>query len=155
MSTYSQIYIQIVFAVKYREALIHASWEDELFKYITGTIQNKGQLLIAINGMPDHIHILIAMKPSCCLSDLVREVKKSSTEFIKEKKLVARKFQWQEGFGAFSYSQSALDNVINYIKNQKQHHRKKTFRQEYMEFLEAFDIEYKEQYLFEWFDDSI
>jgi putative transposase len=149
MSTYSQIYIQIVFAVKYRESLIHASWEDELFKYITGTIQNKGQLLIAINGMPDHIHILIAMKPSCCLSDLVREVKKSSTEFIKEKKLVARKFQWQEGFGAFSYSQSALDNVINYIKKQKQHHRKKTFRQEYMEFLEAFDIEYKEQYLFE------
>jgi putative transposase len=154
MSTYSQIYIQIVFAVKYREALIHASWEDELFKYITGTIQNKGQLLIAINGMPDHIHILIAMKPSCCLSDLVREVKKSSTEFIKEKKFVRGKFQWQEGFGAFSYSQSALDNVINYIKNQKQHHRKKTFRQEYIEFLEAFDIEYKEQYLFEWFDET-
>jgi putative transposase len=154
MSTYSQIYIQIVFAVKYRESLIHTSWEDELFKYITGTIQNKGQLLIAINGMPDHIHILIAMKPSCCLSDLVREVKKSSTEFIKEKKFVRGKFQWQEGFGAFSYSQSALDNVINYIKNQKQHHRKKTFRQEYIEFLEAFDIEYKEQYLFEWFDET-
>jgi putative transposase len=154
MSTYSQIYIQIVFAVKYRESLIHASWEDELFKYITGTIQNKGQILIAINGMPDHIHILIAMKPSCCLSDLVREVKKSSTEFIKEKKFVRGKFQWQEGFGAFSYSQSALDNVINYIKNQKQHHRKKTFRQEYIEFLEAFDIEYKEQYLFEWFDET-
>jgi putative transposase len=152
MSTYSQIYIQIVFAVKYRESLIHASWEDELYKYMTGTIQNKGQLLIAINGMPDHIHILIGLKPSCCLSDLVREIKKAATEFIKEKQFVKGKFQWQEGFGAFSYSKSALDNVVNYIKNQKQHHRKKTFRQEYIEFLEAFDIEYKEQYLFEWFD---
>ncbi len=153
MSTYSQIYIQIVFAVKYRESLIHTSWEDELYKYITGIIQNKGQLLIAINGMPDHIHILIGLKPSCCLSDLVREVKKASTEFIKEKKFVRGKFQWQEGFGAFSYSKSVLDTVINYVKNQKQHHQKKTFKQEFIEFLEAFEIEYKEAYLFEWLDE--
>jgi putative transposase len=154
MSTYSQIYIQIVFAVKYREALIQRSWEDELYKYITGIIQNKGQLLIAVNGMPDHIHILIALKPSCCLSDLVREVKKSATEFIKERKFTSYKFQWQEGFGAFSYGKHDLDHVIKYIKNQKQHHQRKTFRQEYLEFLEAFEIDFKEQYLFEWLDET-
>ena len=152
MSTYSQIYIQIVFAVKGRESLISASWEDELYKYITGIITNKGQKLLAINGMPDHIHILIGMKPSCCLADLVREIKKSSNEFVKEKRLTKFKFQWQEGYGAFSYSHSALDNVIAYINNQKEHHRKKSFREEYVEFLDKFKIEYEHKYLFEWLD---
>ena len=116
--TFSQIYIQIVFAVKKRECLIHQSWEEELYKYISGIIRNKEQKVLAINGMPDHIHILIGMKPSCCLSDLVREIKKSSNEFIKERKFSKYHFQWQEGFGAFSYSHSALDNVIFYIQNQ-------------------------------------
>lgn len=152
MSTYSQIYIQIVFAVKGRDSLIAKNWEDELYKYITGIITNKGQKLIAINGMPDHIHILIGMKPTCCLSDLVREIKKSTNEFIKEKKFTRLNFQWQEGYGAFSYSHSALDNVIAYINNQKEHHTKKTFREEYVEFLEKFKIEYKKEYLFEWID---
>jgi REP element-mobilizing transposase RayT len=152
-STFSQIYIQIVFAVKNRKSLIHETWEEELYKYTTGVIKNKGQKLLAINGMPDHIHIFIGMKPTCCLSDLVREIKKSSNEFIKEKKFTKFKFQWQEGFGAFSYSHSALDKVINYIKNQKTHHQKKSFKVEYLEFLKAFDIEYKEEYLFEWFED--
>mgnify|MGYP003435403632 CR=1 FL=1 len=152
MSTFSQIYIQVVFAVKGRESLIAKTWEDELYKYITGIITNKGQKLIAINGMPDHIHILIGMKPSCCLSDLVREIKKSTNDFIKEKKFTRLNFQWQEGYGAFSYSHSALDNVIVYINNQKEHHAKKSFREEYVEFLEKYKIEYKQEYLFEWID---
>lgn len=151
-STFSQIYIQIVFAVKGRESLIHTSWEEELYKYISGTIKNKEQKLIAINGMPDHVHILIGMKPTCCLSDLVREIKKSSNDFIKEKKFVKGKFTWQEGYGAFSYSQSNLDNVILYIQNQKKHHQKKTFKDEYLELLHKFEIEFKPEYLYEWIE---
>ena len=151
-STFSQIYIQIVFAVKGRESLIHTSWEEELYKYISGIINNKEQKLISINGMPDHIHLLIGMKPTCCLSDLVREIKKSSNDFVKEKKFVKGKFTWQEGYGAFSYSHSSLDNVINYIKNQKKHHQKKTFKEEYLELLHKFEIEFKSEYLYEWIE---
>lgn len=150
--TFSQIYIQIIFAVKYRQSLIHADWEEELYKYITGIITNKGQKLLAINGMPDHIHIFIGMRPSCCLSDLVREIKKASNDFIKEKKFTKFDFQWQDGYGAFSYSYSSLDNVIRYIQNQKEHHSKKTFKEEYKEFLTLFQIEHKDEYLFEWID---
>ena len=148
-STFSQIYIQVIFAVKGRNSLIHSSWEEELYKYITGIIRNKKQKLLAINGMPDHIHFFIGMKPTCCLSDLVREIKKSSNEFLKEKKLCKFKFQWQEGYGAFSYSHSSLDNVIDYINNQKTHHKKQSFIDEYKQFLTAFEIEYKDEYLFE------
>jgi len=148
--TFSQIYIQVVFAVKGRDNLIKPIWEEELYKYITGIVQNKGQKMLAINGMPDHIHFLIGMKPSCCLSDLIREIKKSSNSFIKEKKYSNYKFEWQEGYGAFSYNHSMLDNVINYIMNQTEHHKKKTFREEYEEFLKIFEIEYKDEYLFEW-----
>jgi len=151
--TYSQIYIQIVFAVGNRKYMIHPSIEEEVYKYITGVITNKNQKLLAINGIPDHIHILIGMKPSCCLSDLVREVKKSSNEFINEKWPSKHKFHWQGGFGAFSYSHSALDNVIRYIQNQKQHHRKKLFKEEYKAFLTKFKIEHKDEYLFKWFED--
>lgn len=150
--TFSQIYIQVVFAVKCRESLIHESWEDELYKYITGIIRKKGQKLLAINGMPDHIHLLIGLRPSCCLSDLVREIKKSSNEFIKEKKFSNRNFRWQEGFGAFSYSHSSLDNVVRYILNQKEHHRKKTFKEEYVDTLKTYEVEYKDEYLFEWLE---
>jgi len=150
--TFSQIYIQIIFAVKGRESLISKSWEDDLHKYITGIIRNKEQKLLAINGMPDHIHILIGMKPTCCLSDLVREIKKSSNEFIKEKKFSKFKFQWQEGYGAFSYSHSALDNVINYISKQKEHHQTHSFKEEYMNFLKNYQIDFKNEYLFEWIE---
>jgi REP element-mobilizing transposase RayT len=108
--------------------------------------------MLAINGMPDHIHFFIGMKPSCCLSDLVREIKKSSTEFIKEKKLSKFKFNWQEGYGAFSYSHSQIDSVVKYIINQKEHHKKQTFREEYMDFLKKFEIEFKEDYLFKWIE---
>jgi len=149
-NTFSQIYIQIVFAVKGRESLINQNWEEELYKYVSGIITNKGQKLLAINGMQDHIHILIGMKPSCCLSDLVREIKKSSNDFINEKKFCQSKFQWQEGYGVFSYSHSSLDNVIGYIQNQKEHHTKKTFKDEYIDFLTKFEIDFKQEYLFEW-----
>lgn len=150
--TFSQIYIQVVFAVKGRECVIHTSWEEELYKYISGIVRNKGQKMLAINGMPDHLHFIIGMKPSCCLSDLVREIKKSSNDFINEKKFSKYKFSWQEGYGAFSFSHSALDNVIQYVNNQKEHHRKISFKEEYKEFLEKFEVEFREEYLFEWLE---
>jgi len=141
----------MVFAVKGRRSSISVEWENELYKYITGIVQNKGQKMLSINGMPDHLHFLIGMKPSCCISDLVREVKKSTTVFIKEKKFNKFRFEWQEGYGAFSYSQSALDDIIIYIENQKKHHKKKSFKEEYIKILEKFNIEFKKEYLFEWF----
>jgi len=150
--TFSQIYIQVVFAVKGRNNLIHTQWEEDVYKYITGIVQNKGQKMLAINGMPDHIHFLIGMKPSCCLSDLVREIKKSSNSYIKEKNFVKSKFEWQSGFGAFSYSRSALDNVIAYINRQKKHHKKQAFKEEYISFLQKFQVDYKDEYLFEWIE---
>jgi len=150
--TFSQIYIQIVFAVRNRECLISPLWEEELYKYITGIIQNKGQKMLQINGMPDHIHFLIGMKTSCCLSDLVREVKKSATDFVNERNFIKSKFQWQEGFGAFSYSHSSLNNVIGYIQLQKEHHRKVSFKEEYLALLASFDIEFKDEYLFQWIE---
>ncbi len=150
--TFSQIYIQVVFAVKGRQSLIQPQWEEQLYKYITGIVQNKEQKMLAINGMPDHIHFFIGMKPSCCLSDLIREIKKASNEFINDRKFTAQKFHWQEGYGAFSYSHSGLDNVIAYIKNQKEHHKKTTFRDEYQDFLVKFNVEHKPEYLFEWIE---
>ena len=151
-NSYSQIYIQVVFAVKNRESLIMSDWEERLYQYITGIIQNKGQKLLAINGMPDHVHIFLGMKPDCCLSDLIREVKKASNEWINENKLTPGKFYWQEGFGAFSYSHSQIDTVIKYVLNQKEHHKKKTFKEEYMDFLKKYEIKYNEKYLFEWLE---
>lgn len=150
--TFSQIYIQVIFAVKNRNSLISIDWEERLFQYITGIVQNKGQKMIAINGIPNHIHFLIGMKPSCCLSDLVREIKKSSNEFIKDNSFTKFNFNWQEGFGAFSYSHSQLDDVIRYIMSQKEHHKKKTFKEEYLDFLNKFNVEFDEQYLFDYFD---
>jgi putative transposase len=149
-NSFSQIYIQVVFAVEHRNSLISSEWEVELYKYITGIVQNKGQKMLAINGMPDHIHIFIGMKPSCCLSDLVREIKKSSHDFIEEKKFSKNSFNWQEGFGAFSYSHSSIENVINYVMNQKEHHKKYSFKEEFIDLLNKFQIEYSEEYLFKW-----
>ena len=150
--TFSQIYMHVVFAVKRRESLIEVIWEEELYKYISGIIRNKEQKLLAINGMPDHIHILIGMKPSCCLADLVREIKKASNEFINDKRLTRLKFQWQEGYGAFSYSHSSLDNLIRYIANQKEHHKKRSFKEEYLDFLMKYEVDFKQEYLFEWIE---
>jgi len=151
-NTYSQIYIQIVFAVQNRNALIKSSWEDKLYKYITGVITNKNQKLIAINGMPDHIHIFVGLKPDCSISDLVREIKKASTKFINSEKLSNYKFNWQEGYGAFSYGHSQIESVYNYVMNQKIHHKRTSFKDEYLSFLEKFQLDYKTEYLFDWID---
>lgn len=152
MSTYSQIYIQIVFAVKNRQAIIDSSWDEQLFKYITGIVQTKGQKMIAINGVRDHVHIFIGMKPSCNLSDLVREIKKSSNSFINENKFTKFKFEWQEGYGAFSYSHWDLSKIANYVMNQKEHHRRKTFKEEYIEIMREFEIDFKPEYTFDWLE---
>lgn len=146
-NTYSQIYIHVIFSVKGRENLIVNQWKDDLYKYITGIIRNKNQKLIIINGMPDHLHLLIGLKPDKSLSDLVRDIKNNSTNFINEKSFVKGKFSWQEGFGSFSYSDSQLDLIVNYIRNQETHHKKKTFKEEYIEILEKFKIEYDIKYL--------
>ncbi len=152
MSTYSKIYIQVIFAVRNRESLINESWEEHLYRYISGIINNKKQKLIAINGIPNHIHFFIGMKTDCCLSDLVREIKKSSNEFIKQNNFTKQKFNWQEGFGAFSYSESDIPNVISYIMNQKEHHKIKNFREEYIDLLDQHKIDYQEKYLFDWLE---
>lgn len=147
--TYSQIYLQVVFAVKGRENLIAKSWKDELHKYIAGIIREKEQKPIIVNGMSDHIHAFVGLKPSMRISDLVRDVKNNSSKFINEKGFVRGKFSWQEGYGVFSYSHSHIERVYNYILNQEEHHRKKTFKDEYLELLKKFEIEFKEEYVFE------
>lgn len=147
--TYTQLYFHVVFAVKGRKNHISKEWKTELYKYITGIISNKKQKLMIINGMPNHVHLLIGTKPTCNLSDLVRDIKANSSKWINEKRLVHGRFEWQAGFGAFTVSQSGVKNVIKYIKNQEEHHRKKTFREEYVAFLNAYEIEYKDKYLFD------
>ena len=147
--TYSQIYYHIVFAVRNREALIVPAIKDELCKYITGIVTNHKQKMIIINGMPDHLHILLNCKPDMNLSVLVKEIKEHSSKYINDKKIILGKFYWQGGFGAFSVSKRALDSVINYIKTQEEHHSKKSFKTEYLEFLAENEIDYKEEYLFD------
>jgi REP element-mobilizing transposase RayT len=150
--TLSKIYIHLVFTVRYRRHLIRAEWEEELHRYITGIFRKKGQQMLAINGMPDHLHIFFVMRPMCSLADLVREVKKASTVFINERYYPVTKFRWQVGYGAFSYSSSQVDTVIRYIQNQKEHHQKKSFREEFLEFLEYFEVAYSEEELSRWLD---
>jgi len=149
-STFSQIYIQIVFAVKGRENLIAKHWKDELHKYISGIITNKGQKSIIVSGVEDHVHVFVGLRPAMAISDLVRDIKNNSSNFINEKKFIKGKFSWQEGYGAFSYAHSQIEQVYNYILNQEKHHHKQTFKEEYLEFLQKFEIEYNEKYLFEW-----
>jgi len=147
-NTYSQIYIHGVFAVQGRQNLISKKWEKELYKYITGIVTNEGQKLIAINGMPDHLHILLGIKPNQKISDLIRDIKANSSRFINNKNWISGKFEWQKGFGAFSCGQSQLNSVISYIQNQENHHKKLSFREEYLKFLKSYNIEYKSDYLF-------
>jgi REP-associated tyrosine transposase len=153
-NTYTQIYIHIVFAVQGRQNLIPKEHKEELHKYITGIVKNKGQQLIAINSMPDHVHILIGMKPSIALSDLVGDIKTGSSTFINTKNWIRGKFNWQVGFGAFSYSHSQLDAVVKYIQDQEKHHAKKNFREEYLDMLKKFNVAYDEKYLFKWIEDK-
>lgn len=150
--TFSQLYIQVVFAVKGRQNLIQKEWSEELYKYIAGIIKGKNQKPIIVNGMPDHIHIFIGLRPVMSIADLVRDIKSSSSNFINEKKWIRGKFSWQEGYGAFSYSHSQIKEVYNYILNQEERHHKKTFKEEYLDFLKSFEIAYDEKYLFEWYD---
>jgi REP element-mobilizing transposase RayT len=147
-NTYSQIYVQVVFAVEGRQSLIQPENNDELQKYITGIVSGQKQKLIAINNMPDHLHLLVGLKPDMAPSNLVRDIKAGSSKFINEKHWVAGRFSWQEGFGAFSYSRSQLDAVIRYIENQQKHHTRKTFREEYVELLEKFSVAYDPRFLF-------
>ena len=147
-NTYTQILIHFVFAVKFRQCLIQNNWKEELYKYILGIIQNNNHKLIIINGMPDHIHILIGMRPTQSISDLMKDVKQFSSKWINEKKFINSRFEWQEGYGAFSYSKSQLENVINYIENQEVHHKKKTFLEEYKETLDKFEVVYELKYCF-------
>jgi putative transposase len=147
-NTYTQIYIQVVFAVKGRENLIAQNNKDELYKYITGIISNKSHKMININGMSDHIHILIGFNPEESLSTLVKEIKRCSTIFINKNNWVRGKFEWQSGYGAFSYSNSQIDKVYKYIENQEIHHKQITFREEYIEFLKKFGISFEDKYIF-------
>lgn len=149
-NTYTQIYIQIVFAVQGRANLISKNNREELHKYITGIVKNREQKMLSIFCMPDHTHLLVGIKPSVSISDLVRDIKSGSSNFINEQKWIQGKFNWQEGFGAFSYSKSQIDTVAKYILNQEEHHKKKTFKEEYIDFLQKFEVEYDEKYLFEW-----
>lgn len=147
-NTYTQIYIHVVFAVEGRQNLITPEHNAELQKYITGIVSSLNQKLIAINNMPDHLHMLVGLKPDFALSDLVRDVKANSSKFINEQRWVIGRFGWQEGFGAFSYARSQLDPVIRYIQNQQKHHARKSFREEYVELLEKFGVTYDDRYIF-------
>ncbi len=150
-NTFSQIYLQFVFAVKHREALIAREHKDELHKYITGLVQNRKAKMLGVHCMPDHTHLFVGYKPTVLISDFVKEIKVESNEFINDKKWVKGRFGWQEGYGVFSYSHSHIDKVINYVLNQEKHHQKKNFGQEYHELLEKFDISFEENYLFDFF----
>ena len=150
--TISQIYIQYVFSVNGRENLLQKPWRDEVFKYIAGIIKEKNQKPIIVNGVADHVHVFVGLKPAMNISDLVRDIKNNSSNFINEQKFLKGKFTWQEGYGSFSYAHSQIDNVYQYIVNQEEHHRKKSFKEEYLDFLQKFEIEYNEKYLFEWLD---
>ncbi len=147
-NTYTQIHIHFVFAVKFRNALIKPSWKDELYKYITGIVQNNKHKLLAINGMPDHIHILVGIRPSQSISDLMQDIKANSSKWINQKGLLKTRFEWQEGYGAFSYSKSQLKKVILYIENQEEHHKQKTFLEEYIEILKKFEVDFDTKYIF-------
>lgn len=151
-NTYTQIYIQIVFAVKGRQNLIQKQHREELHRFITGIVSNRGQKLLAIFAMPDHTHLLLSISPNILISDLVRDVKAGSSKFINDKNWMMGRFNWQEGYGAFSYSKSNLDQVVKYILNQEEHHQRKSFKEEYLDFLRKFEINYDEKYVFDWIE---
>lgn len=146
-NTYTQLHIQAVFAVKNRQSLIKKEWKDEFYQYITGIIQSYGHKVLQINGVSDHIHILIGLRPNQSISELMKNAKQDSSAWINKKGLIKSRFSWQSGYGAFSYSKSHVTNVINYIKNQEEHHRKKILSDEYLQLLNEFQIDYDERYI--------
>lgn len=147
-NTYTQIHLQCVFAVKYRAAVIEPAWQERLYQYITAIIQRNNHKMLCINGMPDHLHLLFGFRPTQSVSDLMRIVKGESSEWINKQRFTKVPFRWQEGYGAFSYARSQVNAVCQYIENQQEHHRKKTFLEEYEEFLKRFEVEYEQQYIF-------
>ena len=154
-NTYTQLYIQLIFAVKGRENLIKENFREEVEKYICGIVSSKDSKVLSIYSNPDHTHILIGINPSVSISDLARDIKANSSKWINAKKYSAKHFRWQEGFGAFSYSKSQIDRVAKYILNQKEHHKKRSFRKEYIEILDNLGIEYNDKYLFEWYKGEV
>jgi len=147
-NTYHQVYIQTVFAVKYRKAIIGNEWKTDLFAVIGNLINEKNCKTIIVNGVEDHVHCFIGLKPAVSISELMQTVKAKSSKYINDHSLTPERFEWQEGYGVFSYSQSQIDRVYKYIQNQEAHHKKQTFRDEYLDFLKKFKVEYDEQYIF-------
>ncbi len=147
-NTYSQIYLHFVFAVQNRMSLINQNWQENLYKYMSGIILNNGHKTYTINGMPDHVHVLVSMNPKQAPSDLMHEIKRSSSLWINENRFVVGKFAWQEGFGVFSYGNSQIPDIANYIENQNKHHEKRSFIEEYAQFLKLYEIEYDERYIY-------
>ncbi len=150
--TFSQIYIQYVFAVKGRRNLLHKNWRDEVFKIMSTIIKEKGQKPIIVNGVADHVHVFVGLKPTMRICDLIRDVKNQSSNFINKRQFVSGEFSWQDGYGAFSCSHSQMDRVYQYILNQEQHHQKTTFREEYLDVLRKHEIEYNPKYIFDFYD---
>lgn len=148
-NTYHQVYIQAVFAVKFREAVIHKEWKPTLLGVIGNLINETGCKTIIVNGVEDHVHCFLGLKPVVSISELMKTVKAKSSKYINDLQLTKKRFEWQEGYGVFSYSQSAIDNVYKYIANQEEHHKKQIFREEYLEFLDKFNVPYDERYIFE------
>ena len=151
-NTFSQIYLQFVFAVQNRQSFISKSNKEELHQYITSLVQHRKAKMLAVNCMPDHTHLFVGFKPTILISDFVKEIKVESNQFINDKKWVKGKFSWQDGYGVFSYSHSQLDTVIKYVLNQEIHHQRKTFKQEYLSLLEKFDVAFEDKYLFDFFE---
>ncbi len=151
-NTYTRLYVHVIFAVQGRQCLIPAHHREEINKYITGIVQSRGHKMLAIDSVGDHVHMFIGLNPSCALSDLVRDVKSGSSGFINERRWFMGRFSWQEGYGAFSYAHSDLGTIINYIRNQQEHHHRTRFRDEYLRLLRDFEMEYDERYLFRWID---
>ena len=147
-NTYSQVYIQCVFAVKYREAIIQQAWKPSLLSVIGNLINETGCKTIIVNGVEDHVHCFLGLKPVLSISDLMKMVKAKSSKYINDHQLVKRRFEWQEGYGVFSYSHSQINDVFEYISKQETHHKKQTFREEYLAFLEKFEVPYDERYIF-------
>ncbi len=149
-NTYSQLYVQVIFAVQGRENLIKESFRDELEKYITGIVTNNKSKLLAIYCNSDHTHVLVGLHPAISVATITADIKASSSKWINQEKLVLGKFNWQDGYGSFTYSKSQIDSVIKYILNQPVHHQRNTFKDEYLSILKKLDIDFNEQYLFEW-----
>jgi putative transposase len=151
--TFTQCYFHLIFSPKNREALISKEWKNDLEKYITGIIQNHKHKLLAIGSMPDHIHVFIGYNVNHLIPNLIEEIKTSSNAWIKKEKKSKFKFEWQYGYGAFTHSKSQVDKVVKYILNQEEHHRKRPFKEEYLEILRKNDLKFKNEYVFDFFDE--